>query len=236
MELYGFVLLAAAVLVASADLCAASKESHLTAADALTHALQNETPTKRFLRVSTTNKDDYGEQRGISVEKISNVLKSSKTKELEALLKADDTITNAFKKLKLSTMPVAQNNFVKTEMVVKLFSSRNFKVWAKHAAQINKQDPEGAMVNALRKEFDDKTLANMILVGKLSWKSKSTAKKMEKALFNAWYSEGKRPDGVLADILMVKFHDIRRSPRAMAIWADYTDYFKKRVLDYGRGK
>lgn len=94
-------------------------------------------------------------------------MKSSKVKELQGLLKADESLANAFKKVKLSTMPIGKNDFVEKKMVVKFFSSPNFKAWSKHAATTNPQNPQAAMLTALTNVFGEKNVATMILLGKI---------------------------------------------------------------------
>lgn len=98
-------------------IAAATGESQLKTSATLTHTLDSNTPTKRLLRAYED------EERGISakipgLEKISSVLKSSKTKELEGLLKTGESIGNAFKTLKLSTMPIGKNGFIESKLVV----------------------------------------------------------------------------------------------------------------------
>ncbi|KAH7491203.1 RxLR effector protein [Phytophthora ramorum] len=189
MRFYHLVLLMVAVLFASADPTSAYRGSKLTTPGAQTQVLQDNTATKRLLRAYT---DD--EKRGISIPGLESVLKvfpSSKTKQLQGLLKADETLGNAFKTLGLSKMPIAKNNFIETKMVEKLFSSTNFKVWSKHAARLNKQDPEGAMLTSLTNVFGEKNVATMILLGKRSRRSHQVAKKLEAAKIKKWFSMDK---------------------------------------------
>ncbi|KAG6952924.1 hypothetical protein JG688_00013050 [Phytophthora aleatoria] len=88
---------------------------------------------------------------------------SSKTKELQGLLKVEDNLGNYFKKLGLSTMPIGKNDYI--------------------------EDPDGAMFTALTNVFGEKNVATMILLGKHSWGSSTAAKKLEKAQFNKWYAK-----------------------------------------------
>ncbi|KAF1792379.1 hypothetical protein GQ600_7121 [Phytophthora cactorum] len=127
-----------------------------------------------------------------------------------------------------------KTGFIETEKVVKLFSSRNFKVWSQHAAKMNKQDPAGEMLTALTNVFGEKNLATMILLGKHSWGSSSVAKKLEKAQFNKWYAVDKHQtaDDVLEKVLNVKRKDIHRNSREKFIWADYMNYIRNRVIHY----
>ncbi|KAG3060242.1 hypothetical protein PI124_g22949 [Phytophthora idaei] len=160
------------------------------------------------------------------LEKISKAFTSSKTKELKALLKADDDLGNASKALKLSTMPIGKNGFIETKMVVKFLSSRNFKVWSEHAAKLNKQDPEGAMLTALTNVFGEKEVAIMILLGKHSWSSSGAAKKLETALFNKWYTIDKyrTADDAFTNVLKADRNTIHQYAREKAIWGDYSTY------------
>ncbi|KAE9011931.1 hypothetical protein PR002_g14946 [Phytophthora rubi] len=222
------------MLLARAGSAAASRESHLTSGDSA-RELTIGTPTKRLLRAYTTDEDD-SEERGLSaklpgLEKISNALKSSKTKELEGLLKAE-SVAGAFKTLKLSSMPIGKNDFIESKMVVKLFTSRNFKVWSNYATELNKKDPETAMFAALKDVFGEKNVATMIVLGKDSWSSNSVAKKLETAQFKSWYERGQRPDDVLKKMLGVNIREIKLHPREMKIWEDYTRYDLKRKIKY----
>lgn len=129
----------------------------------LAQKLENGILTTRYLRVATTDEEE-DEERGISakipgLEKISSALKSSKTKtkELQALLKADESLGKAFKTVKLSTMPIGKDDFIETNMVVKFFSSPNFKAWSNHAAKTNPQSPQGTMLTALTNVLERKT-------------------------------------------------------------------------------
>ncbi|KAE8898521.1 hypothetical protein PF005_g14738 [Phytophthora fragariae] len=241
MGLYHCALVVAAVILAIASPAAAAKELKLTTLGALTPALENSTPTKRLLRAYTTNEEDGEDgERGISakipgLEKISNALKSSRTskaKELQGLLKADESIANAFKTLKLSTMPIGKNDFIETELVVKLFTSTNFKVWSKYAKKTNREDPYGAMVTALANVFGDKDLAIMILLGKGQWSSMGVAKKLEKSLFRSWLVQGKQPSDLLEKVFHVDRYWLQAYPRVKDIWGAYSTYVTKTVMNH----
>ncbi|EEY63203.1 RXLR effector family protein, putative [Phytophthora infestans T30-4] len=132
----------------------------------------------------------------------------------------------------MSTVNIGKNNFIETDMVAKLFSSPNLKIWAQHAANVNKQDPEGAMLAALTNVFGEKEVATMILVGKLRWRSKSIAQKLETAQFNKWYSKGFAADDVFRQVLKANRDRIHGYPRFKGIWKDYSYYLIKRVVNY----
>ncbi|KAI9994484.1 hypothetical protein PInf_011119 [Phytophthora infestans] len=186
---------------------------------------------RRNLKADRTGED--GERVNIpSINKIAQVFTSSKTKELQGLLKADESLGNAFKTLGLSKMAIGKNNFIETDMVAKLFSSPNFKIWAQHAANANKQDPERAMLAALTNVFGEKEVATMILVGKLRWRSKSIAQKLKTAQFNKWYSKGLAADDVFRKVLKADRGRIHGYPRLKGIWEDYSKYIIKRVVNY----
>ncbi|ETN07625.1 hypothetical protein PPTG_12967 [Phytophthora nicotianae INRA-310] len=177
--------------------------------------------------------------RGISanipgLEKISKAFTSSKTKELQGLLKADDSLGNAFKTLKLSKMPIGKDGFIETEMVVKFLSSRNFKVWSQHAAKLNKEDSYGAMITALTNVFGDKNVAIMVLLGKHSRSSSGVSKKLETALFNKWYTVDKyrTADDMFAKVLKANRDTIHGYAREKFIWGDYSKYITNRVMNY----
>ncbi|KAH7465912.1 RxLR effector protein [Phytophthora ramorum] len=100
MRFYHLVLLMVAVLFASAGPTSAYRRSKLTTPGTQTQVLQDNTPAKRLLRAYT---DD--EERGISIPGLESALKvfpSSKTNQLQGLLKADGSIDDAFKTLGLS--------------------------------------------------------------------------------------------------------------------------------------
>ncbi|KAI9994477.1 hypothetical protein PInf_011109 [Phytophthora infestans] len=98
-------------------------------------------------------------------------------------------------------MAIGKSDHIDTDLVVKLFSSLNFKIWAQHAANVNKQDPEGAMLAALTNVFGEKEVATMILVGKLRRRSKGITQKLETAQFNKWYLKGLAADDVFRQVL-----------------------------------
>ncbi|KAG6623613.1 putative secreted RxLR effector protein [Phytophthora cinnamomi] len=236
MGFYHVVLLLVTVLLANTDPATAFRHSQLTTPDTPSRELENDTPNKRLLRAYTTDEDD-GEERGFSakipgLEKIANALKSSKTKELEALLKADESMIDTFKKLKLNTVSVGTDGFVESKKVVELFSSQNFKIWSKYATQTKPEDPQGAMVATLTTLFGDKNLATMILLGKDSRSSRSIAKQLETAQFNSWYKQGKRPDGVLENMFGVTLSKIHGSSRAKYVWINYSNYVTNRVKNH----
>ncbi|GMF18913.1 unnamed protein product [Phytophthora lilii] len=191
MRLNHFVMLLAVMIVAIVDTTKASNV--LSAGNKV-----RQVPTKRVLRAYTFDKDDKDTQeRGISVmlprlEKISNssVFKSSKTKQLEGLIKADEPIENA---LQLSKISIAKDGFIETKMVNRFFSSTNFKVWSKHVAQLYKKNPEVAMLQQFANFYGEKEVATMILVSKLSGNTCRIGKKLEAAQFTKWYTEGKWP-------------------------------------------
>ncbi|KAG2799482.1 hypothetical protein PC111_g20411 [Phytophthora cactorum] len=222
MELYHVVLVVAALLFASADISSATRASKSKP----TRVLQK-THTTRLLRTYNTGVEE-DEERGISMtipglEKVSKAFTSSKTKKLQGLLTADESLGNAFQKLGLSKMLIAnpQTGLIETKMVVKFLSSRNYKVWSQHAAKLNKNDPDTAMLTALTDALGEKEVAIMILLGKHSSAS-STAKKLETAQFNKWFATGKfTPDGALENVLKVKRSKIHRNPREKMIWGDY---------------
>ncbi|KAG3146336.1 hypothetical protein PC128_g24044 [Phytophthora cactorum] len=198
MELYHVVLVVAALLFASADISSATRASKSKP----TRVLQK-THTTRLLRTYNTGVEE-DEERGISMtipglEKVSKAFTSSKTKKLQGLLTADESLGNAFQKLGLSKMFIAnpQTGLIETKMVVKFLSSRNYKVWSQHAAKLNKNDPDTAMLTALTDALGEKEVAIMILLGKHSSAS-STAKKLETAQFNKWFATGKFTPDVLA--------------------------------------
>ncbi|KAG2833603.1 hypothetical protein PC129_g14463 [Phytophthora cactorum] len=233
MELYHVVLVVAALLFASADISSATRASKSKP----TRVLQK-THTTRLLRTYNTGVEE-DEERGISMtipglEKVSKAFTSSKTKKLQGLLTADESLGNAFQKLGLSKMLIAnpQTGLIETKMVVKFLSSRNYKVWSQHAAKLNKNDPDTAMLTALTDALGEKEVAIMILLGKHSSAS-STAKKLETAQFNKWFATGKfTPDGALENVLKVKRSKIHRNPREKMIWGDYMKYVRNRVLNH----
>ncbi|EEY63202.1 secreted RxLR effector peptide protein, putative [Phytophthora infestans T30-4] len=224
------VLLAVAFvyLLMYADATRESKLKELM--DDPTREFQNNL-ARRNLRADRSDEDE--ERVNIpGFNKIAQVFKSSKTKELQGLLKADDSLANAFKTLGLSKMPIGKDNFIETDMVAKLFSSPNFKIWARHAANVNKQDPESAMLAALTNVFGEKEVATMILVGKLRWRSKSIAQKLETAQLSKWYSKGLAADDVFRQILSADPSRIKGYGRYKGIWENYSYYFIKRVVNY----
>ncbi|GMF18911.1 unnamed protein product [Phytophthora lilii] len=88
MGSYHFVMLLTVMVIATANTDTASKESELTASEGATHQLDIVTSTQRLLRAYTPDKEDeVTEERGISklprLDKILNVLKSSKSKQLK---------------------------------------------------------------------------------------------------------------------------------------------------------
>ncbi|KAH7465879.1 hypothetical protein PRIC1_014660 [Phytophthora ramorum] len=231
MRFYHLVLLMVAVLFASAGPTSAYRGSKLTTPEAQAQVLQDNTPTKRLLRAYT---DD--EERGISIPGLESVLKvfpSSKTKQLQGLLKADETLGNAFKTLGLSKMPIGKDDFIETKMVVKLFSSTNFKVWSKHAARLNKQDPEGAMLTSLTNVFGEKNVATMILLGKHTQSSRQVANKLEAAQFKKWATTYKyTADDVFVKVLKLKRQDIHKHSREKFIWGDYDTYRHNMIMNH----
>ncbi|KAF1783239.1 hypothetical protein GQ600_22899 [Phytophthora cactorum] len=106
---------------------------------------------------------------------------SSKTKELQGLLKWK-TISGMISR----SWGSAQCLSVKMTIsrLVKLFSSRNFKVWSQHATKINKQDPDGAMLTALTNVFGREERGDHDPIGEAFVGSSTVAKKLEKAQFN----------------------------------------------------
>ncbi|KAF1792137.1 hypothetical protein GQ600_114 [Phytophthora cactorum] len=218
-------MLLTVALFASSDRASATRESKLRPANGPIRLLVN-APTKRLLRAYSTDEEERGMPVNISgLEKISKAFTSSKTKELKA-----DDLGNAFKALKLSTMPIGKNGFIETNMVV----TRNFKVWSEHAAELNKQDPEGAMLTALTKVFGEKEVAIMILLGKHSWSSSGAAKKLETALFNKWYTIDKyrTADDAFTNVLKADRNTIHKYAREKAIWGDFSTYITNRVMKY----
>ncbi|ETM98914.1 hypothetical protein PPTG_19191 [Phytophthora nicotianae INRA-310] len=225
MRFLHFFFVVIAVLIASAGRASGSK---LTPAISFKYS-----PTKRLLRADITN----GEERVVNIpgfDKISKALTSSKTKELQNRLKADESLGNAFKTLGLSTMPIGKNNFIERKMVAKLLSSRSFQVWSQHAAKINKQDPAGEMLTALTSVFGEKTVAIMIDLGKHSWGSSTVAKQLERAQFDKWYAKNLylTADDALKNVLKVKRSEIHANPREKFVWEAYSKYILNRVMKY----
>ncbi|ETO59009.1 hypothetical protein F444_22613 [Phytophthora nicotianae P1976] len=234
MKFYLVALLVVVMVIVSSDTSSAAREWKVKSTDVPFHVLEN-TPSKRLLRTYHSAE----EERGISVnfpslEKLSKAFTSSKTKELQGLLKADDSLGNAFKTLQLSKMPIGKDGFIETEMVVKFLSSRNFKVWSQHAAMLNKEDSYGAVITALTNVFGDKNVAIMVLLGKHSRSSSGVSKKLETALFNKWYTVDKyrTADDMVAKVLGVKRSRIHGYPREKFIWGDYSKYITNRVMNY----
>ncbi|POM60992.1 hypothetical protein PHPALM_30066 [Phytophthora palmivora] len=219
------------LLLASSEPVSASRNSKLAAPGSPVRILKINTPANRYLRAYTTNEGD-GEERGISVklpnlDQLPNTFKSSKTKELQGLLKGDETIGDAFKKLKLSTMPL-----VTRKLNLSKGKITNFKLWSNHVAKVNKENPEAAMLRALTNVFGEKEVATMILLSKYSWRTSSVAKKMEKAQFNKWFEKGLDPHTVFVDVFRVKWNKKHLHPREKFIWGDYSTYYTKRIVEY----
>ncbi|ETP42235.1 hypothetical protein F442_10839 [Phytophthora nicotianae P10297] len=234
MKFYLVALLVFAMVFVSFDTASATREGKLKPADVPFRMFKN-TPTKRLLRTYKTGEEERGISANIpGLEKISKAFTSSKTKELQGLLKADDSLGNAFKTLKLSKMPIGKDGFIETEMVVKFLSSRNFKVWSQHAAKLNKEDSYGAMITALTNVFGDKNVAIMVLLGKHSRSSSGVSKKLETALFNKWYTVDKyrTADDMFAKVLKANRDTIHGYAREKFIWGDYSKYITNRVMNY----
>ncbi|KAL4114539.1 hypothetical protein PRIC2_014473 [Phytophthora ramorum] len=118
-------------------------------------------------------------------------------------------------------------------MVVKLFSSTNFKVWSKHAARLNKQDPGGAMLTSLTNAFGEKDVAIMILLGKHTQSSRQVAKKLEAAQLNKWVTTYKyTADQVFEKVLKVERKDIHKHSREKFIWGDYDTYLHNMIMNH----
>ncbi|ETO73018.1 hypothetical protein F444_11005 [Phytophthora nicotianae P1976] len=234
MKFYLVALLVFAMVFVSFDTASATREGKLKPADVPFRMFKN-TPTKRLLRTYKTGEEERGISANIpGLEKISKAFTSSKTKELQGLLKADDSLGNAFKTLKLSKMPIGKDGFIETEMVVKFLSSRNFKVWSQHAAKLNKEDSYGAMITELTNVFGDKNVAIMVLLGKHSRSSSGVSKKLETALFNKWYTVDKyrTADDMFAKVLKANRDTIHGYAREKFIWGDYSKYITNRVMNY----
>ncbi|POM57512.1 RxLR effector family protein [Phytophthora palmivora] len=241
MSFCQFLLQVTVVLLVSCNPGSASKNSMPSEFSSSTHVLESHTPTNRYLRAYTTSEGD-NEERGISVklptlEQISNTLKSSKRKELEGLLKGDELVGDAFKKLKLSTMPIGnpKTQSIETKDVVKLFSSTNFKVWSDHVSkwsELNKKNPADTMLTALTSVFGEKEVAIMILLSKKSWRTGTVVKDLEKAQFNKWFNKILEPRRVYEDVLGANWRLIHGNPREKQIWLDYTAYSMNRVAHH----
>ncbi|KAF4042866.1 hypothetical protein GN244_ATG04786 [Phytophthora infestans] len=226
MKLYLLVLLVTAVLVGIAD---ASKKSKLVLAGTPTPK-SGSNVSKTFLRAGNTDDKEH-EERGMlakipGINKISQVFTSAKAPRCRRVSR------DAFKSLGLSKLAIGKSDHIETDLVAKLFSSPNFKIWAQHATYVNKQDPEGAMLAALTNVFGEKEVATMILVGKLRRRSKGIAQKLETAQFNKWYSKGLAADDVFWQVLKANRGKIRGYGRFMGIWEDYSKYIIKRVVNY----
>ncbi|ETP14139.1 hypothetical protein F441_10894 [Phytophthora nicotianae CJ01A1] len=231
MKFYLVALLVVVMVIVSSDTASAARGKPT---DVPFRVLEN-TPSRRLLRTYHSAEEERGTSVNIpSLEKLSKAFTSSKTKELQGLLTADDSLGNAFKTVQLSKMPIGKDGFIETEMVVKFLSSRNFKVWSQHAAKLNKEDSYGAMITALTNVFGDKNVAIMVLLGKHSRSSSGVSKKLETALFNKWYTIDKyrTADDMVAKVLGVKRSRIHGYPREKFIWGDYSKYITNRVMNY----
>ncbi|OWZ14470.1 RxLR effector protein [Phytophthora megakarya] len=250
MRSYQFVLFVLLILVSISDFASASKNSSLVAPCAPTRVLGNNTPIKRLLRTDRTS-DEAEEERGMPsslqnvLKKLSNVFtfESRKTKELRGLLKADESIDDAFKTLKLNNMDLTKNGMLSQKKVVNLFKSRNFMVWSAHVAKVsklNKQKPEIAMLEALTNAFGEKQAAIMILLSTDAWKrgtinairASFVVKKLEKAQFNKWFDSKLEPKYVLERVLKINYGDIYLNPREMLIWANYNRWYTTRIFNF----
>ncbi|KAL3672828.1 hypothetical protein V7S43_002116 [Phytophthora oleae] len=229
MKFYHIVLLVVALVVACADPASASKDSKLTP-----HG--NNTPSKRLLRAYTTDVEE--EERGISVnlaglDKIKNALTSSKTKELQKLVKAGESADDSFMKLGLGkVLNFEKGAEVRTKMVSKFLSSDKFKAWSKYATKLNQKDADRTMIAALTSAYGEKNTAVIILLGKDSRSSRTVAKRLETAQFNKWYITDKlrNADELVTKVLKVPRSRIRGHPREMYIWDNYSKFISNIVL------
>ncbi|OWZ01866.1 RxLR effector protein [Phytophthora megakarya] len=248
MRFYQFILLVILVLFVTSSPASASKNSKMATPGAPTSVLESNTPIQRYLKASPAN-GETEEERGISenlrsiMQKILNLFKSSKTKELQGLLKADDSIDDAFHKLKLNEMAIKENDFIETKMVVDLLKSKNFQAWYKHSAKVSKlsqEKPEAAMLTTLSSFYGEKEVATMILLSKDAWRrgtidsvwASIASRRMEKALFNKWFNEGLDAKQVLEKVLGVRMHNIHRHSRAKFIWGDYNKWYTAKKLNW----
>lgn len=91
------------------------------------------------------------------------IFKPSRT---ASILKGDESLGDAFEALKLSAIPIRKYHFIEKKMVVNLLLSRDFNLWSKHAAALNKKDRYDTTFEVLTKAFGEKDVAIMILLGK----------------------------------------------------------------------
>ncbi|OWY95762.1 RxLR effector protein [Phytophthora megakarya] len=240
MGFYQVVLLIGVLLLGSSDWIQASTNSRLGASGTTTRSLERDDSVTRFLRAYPAD-EGVDDERGISaylpgVEKLSNIFKSSRTKELERKIKADDSIDDSFTKLIRNTLPM-KNGQIDADKVHLLFLSRKFKVWTKHAAKMNKFShvkPETAMLTTLMKTFSERDIARMIYVSKdASWTAPNKViKKLEKTQFNKWFREGLDPTQVVEKVLKVEMRYIERSPTEEKIWEAYSKWYTLKKLHH----
>ncbi|OWZ22516.1 RxLR effector protein [Phytophthora megakarya] len=241
MGLYQLVFLVAAVLIKTSNLVQASTTSQLGVFKTPTRARERDNSATRFLRAYTAD-EGVEEKRGISanlpgIKKISSILKSSKTKELERKIKADDSIDDAFDKIIRDTLLRKSGHIEAENAHDLLFLGKEFKVWAHHAEKMNKLSevrPEAAMLATLMKTFSEKEIARMIYFSKdASWTApNSVIKKLEKTQFNSWFEKGLDPTKVLETVLKVRRKNIHRTPTEKQIWGAYSIWYTLKTLNY----
>ncbi|KAK1931205.1 hypothetical protein P3T76_013394 [Phytophthora citrophthora] len=215
MPFYHVVLLVVALLVSGAN-------------------STSEPKTSRYLRAFTTEVDD-SEDRGISVnlpglEKISNAFTSTKTKELQKLIKAGESTGDSFKSLGFGKA-LSFEQGVRTKMVSKFLSGDKFKAWSKYT-KLNQKHPDEAMLTAFTSAYGEKNTAVIILLGKDALRSRAAAKRLETAQFNKWYTQDglTNADELVKQVLKVPRNKLRGYPREMSIWDNYSKYISKVVM------
>ncbi|KAG1709292.1 hypothetical protein DVH05_019935 [Phytophthora capsici] len=225
MKLCHIVALTVALLVACVDPASASKDSKL--------ATQGDNiPTKRLLR--TTEDEERGISVSLGLEKISNAFTSGKTKEFKNLVKAGQSADDSFANLGLGhVLNFEKGGEVRTKMVAKFFTSDKFKAWSKYTHKMNQKDADSAMLAGLTRAYGEKNAAVIILLGKDSLSSHTVAKKLETAQFTKWYTVDKIPnaDELVKKVLDVPRSKLRKYPREMSIWDNYSKFVGKYVLN-----
>ncbi|KAK1940114.1 hypothetical protein P3T76_008437 [Phytophthora citrophthora] len=217
MKFHQIVLLVVTLLVTSTDLV---QGKH--------------TPPKRFLRVDTP--EDEGRVFPVNIPglgKISNAMKTSKTKELQKLVNAGQSADDSFKGLGLGQV-LDFGKTVNWKMVGKFFSNRKFKAWAKYTAQLNQKDPDGAMLATLTSAYGEKNAAIIILLGKDA--RSSVASRLETAQFYKWRNVDnlENADMALVKALEVPRRKIHAYPLEKSIWENYSKYIINQVMNYGK--
>ncbi|EEY63418.1 secreted RxLR effector peptide protein, putative [Phytophthora infestans T30-4] len=176
--------------------------------------------TKRLLRAGKTSYYDLDEERGVSgvsVESLSNSLKSTTNEQLMSWLNGGKNADDVFKLLTLD------------DAAETLLASPQLQAWIKFMKKFNTENPkqQTTLIKTLTSHYGDDGVAKIIEAAKQVPATATIAKRLQTEQTQRWIAYEKSPDVVFKLLKLNNAGDKLFKQPQVVTWAKYVDAFNK---------